>query len=359
MSISYTESNCAAESSAPHAGSAAEHRIAALEEQVARLAARLEAVTARPVVPAAPLAAAPLAAAPLAAAPVAAARTTRDTGWDRRALLRRGGMVLAGAAGAAALPALSGTAAAATGPTVTAGGSVEELAPTSFNTTSAPGVAQLNLGPASPSTNAVVYPGGSVTKAGDLFGSNRPINGLSMLTYTHAPAENSYAPAVGTVYTDYLANMFVPVAPGKGALPAFGFTLPAANTKLDVDLSPLLAAGASLTAAFINLTVYGQGGAGYLTIWPSGLPKPYASVINWSGPNQAATVLQLIVPNASNVISVGSTSKVVVRVNVTAVLVGSPAEVAPGVALTQSGVSPSTPAQARRAAAQAAWASRA
>ena len=188
---------------------------------------------------------------------------------DRRAMLRRGGAVLAGAAGVMALPGMVSGASAASGGTLMLGAANDaqgnQTSLTSANTSdlatlvvtgthetnvnsvaaagstaatpaSSYGQSQLNLTPAvaytdggTGSTKGLVVgpfsPNPATSKTGDLFASTATTSGdtaiASDLVYTHsgqftaantAGNQQTYASVLGAVYTSAFHNVFVPIA---------------------------------------------------------------------------------------------------------------------------------------------------
>ena len=215
--------------------------------------------------------------------------------YDRRALLRRGGYVVAGAAGVAALPALTacgdgsnlllGRANVAQSPT-TLTRSVSSATPTLILGSSAPTAAnpQLRLSPL-----RAAPPAG--TQPGDLFAQAGSSAAPALLYFTHQPRQASVGAAVGTVYTDFLANLFVPVSQLEGsgyAGPrAFSGTVDAAHTPATIDLSRFLAADGLAVAVVGTLSVSQPSGVGFATVstpptapaiphvsWPAAAQRP-------------------------------------------------------------------------------------
>lgn len=60
-----------------------------------------------------------------------------------------------------------------------------------------------------------------------------------------------------------------------------------------IALSGIFSSGFDLTAV-LNVTVTGTVGAGFLTLWESGLPRPVVSAINWWGSNQTYGNLSVV-----------------------------------------------------------------
>lgn len=261
------------------------------EDRVAQLEAQVSALTAR-----------------LTGQGGGRAREGAPVGYDRRALLRRGGIAAAaGLAGAAALPGLTGTAAAANGQPVVIGtaNAADAGGTTSLTATNPP--AATTRGPSSRPTFAVsnqatrqiTLPGTSSTKtvgapamritpgpstvdygpdddtgvAGDMtFASN-------FLYFTH---ESSVPPtgtdpgliaASGNVYTSYFANFFVAINPTR-ILDTRGNNKPSgtyesgtgrlvAGTRIVIDLAPF-AVGTYAVAG--SVTCVSPDSAGFLSV---------------------------------------------------------------------------------------------
>lgn len=206
---------------------------------------------------------------------------------DRRALLRRGGAVLAGAAGVAALT--TGRASAAAGDPVVLGANNDAQATATTITSSTASAtlalansasgAAANVVPVSPAFDVDVYVG--ATKSGDL------VNHTGALLFTHDPSR------VGEVYTDAWASQLVPIKPQRmldtrtaagrdhvlnrtGAFDSAGRLL--AGHTISLDLSDLVFDG---VAVYANLTIVQPLKAGYATLWPSGT-RPGISSINYA-----------------------------------------------------------------------------
>jgi hypothetical protein len=310
-------------------------RVAALERQVAELTARLEPPQER---------------------------------YDRRALLRRGGAVLAGVAGAVALPTaavaneadplLLGQANdAGTATTSLTGGSPEAAALQVANRSTAgahvapalrivPGAGTGGLDPAR-------------TAAGDLASSG------DLLWYGHVSTAGG-AGVAGAVYTSAFANHLeflteprrvLDTRPGEStdeagnpndratrvvAAERDGSGRLAAGTSLVLDLSGLVRDGAGV---FANLTVVGPASSGFLTAYPTpdgtartdGLDRPAASNLNFVRGTPALANFALVRLGSGGRISIFTTSLAHVLLDVTAVSVTQPFSLvqspAPGAAL--------------------------
>lgn len=281
--------------------------------------------------------------------------------YDRRSLLRRGGAALAaGAAGAMVLPQLTGTAAAANGDPVNQGATNTAGAATTIdrntndgnptlivsNTTTAesPGTRNKALGspplrvtpapilPASGSTPATALgPDAASSKSGDLF-VQAGLDGVpTQLLFTHESATGSGSnlnpAAIGSVYTDYLANLFVPVKQDSSAR--------AAHLKVgtggvgQINFTSFLAPNGFLVAAVGVLQVSkGQAGNGYLTLFPNGTGRPSISALTWLFPNDRISTLAIAIPGNGNITNVFASLGCEVFFDVVGLLVPSPASVA-------------------------------
>ena len=297
-------------------------RVAALERQVAALTARL---------------------------------APPDERYDRRTLLRRGGAVLAGAAGAAV--ALPGTAAAADGDAVLAGRDNQASAPTALSGGTADD-ATLRL--ANPSTagpyaapSLRLEPGAGAqgldparVDAGDLASSG------DLLWYGHAGAAGG-AGVVGAVYTSAFANHLELLAEPRrvldtrpGAATDEGGNPNDRRTRVvagEFDAAGRLVAGSSLVldlsglvvsavAVFANLTVVGPTGNGFLTAYPTaagaprsdGLDRPASSNLNYVRGTPALANFALVRLGEGARMSIYTTTSAHVLLDLTAVSVTEP-----------------------------------
>ena len=266
----------------------ADARIAALEAQVARLTAALEQ-------------------------PRRSEGAEPPAAYDRRTLLRRGGLALA--AGVVAVPALARPAAAATGDPLiigkadnTAGaGAVTGLtasnpdAPTLSlaNTATTTDPADNTVTLAHPSLRLVPSaaefgPDPRTADAGDLASSGE------MLWYTHVSAEGADSSIFGMVHTSAYANYlefirpyrvldtrrFTPAADNAGRTKIINTPSTAfdgtgklrGQQTLTLDLSDLVVAGAGVVG---NITVAAPEGSGFFTVFPGGQARPGTSNINY------------------------------------------------------------------------------
>lgn len=295
-------------------------RVAELERQVAELAARLE-----------------------------------PERYDRRALLRRGGAVLAGAAGAAV--ALPGTAAAAEGDPVLAGRPNDAATQTSLTGGTADAATLRLRNPASagayaaPSLRLEPDAGGAGldparNAAGDLASSG------DLLWYGHVDAAGG-AGVVGAVYTSAFANHLEFLDEPRRVLDtrAGGATDESGNpndrrTRVvagDFDAAGRLRAGAALVldlsglvvggvGVFANLTVVGPAGNGFLTAYPTpagvpradGLDRPASSNLNYVRGTPALANFVLVRLGDGARISIYTTTLAHVLLDLTAVSVAEP-----------------------------------
>jgi hypothetical protein len=272
------------------------------------------------------------------------------SGYDRRMLLRRGGAVLAGAAGAMALPALTGSAAAADGANLVLGNGTAnaEATTTSLNRTVNDGPATLLLsnntapisgraGLGSPPLNlkpSLYQPDTTTSKSGDFLvtAGNSSTNTPTQLLFTHESASGGTEAAIGSVYTDYLANLFQPVTQNSSAR-AFHQVIGKGQVG-QINFNPFLASNGFLIAAVgvlqVNKT---QGGSGYLTLYPAGSARPSISAITWYYPNERLSTMAIAVPGGSannlNKVNVYASLGAEVFFDVVGLFVPSPASVAP------------------------------
>ena len=269
----------------------ADARIAALEAQVARLTAALEQPSRGPV----------------------PATSDEPAAYDRRTLLRRGGLAVA--AGVAAIPMLARPAAAASGDPLVLGkaDNTADANPTGL-TAAIPGAATLSLANTATSTDASdntvtlahpslrlvpsaaeFGPDARTADAGDLASSGE------MLWYTHLSAETNNGSAIfGMVHTSAYANYLEFIRPyrvldtrrtspaadnaGRSKIintPSTAFDAAGklrGGQTLTVDLSDLVVAGAGVVG---NITVAAPEAAGFFTVFPGGQQRPGTSNINY------------------------------------------------------------------------------
>jgi hypothetical protein len=270
--------------------------------------------------------------------------------YDRRSLLRRGGAALAaGAAGAMVLPQLTGTAAAANGDPVTLGNGAPASPLQSTNNATAgttiidtnntgdPTLSLVNSGGArtggvgSPPLRVAaspLFPDPATSQSGDFFVQAGNGGVPTQLLFTHESGDGSTNPAaIGSVYTDYLANLFVPVKQDSTAR-AFHQTLPRGGVG-QINFTPFLAPNGFLIAAVGVLQVNKvQGGNGYLTLFPNGTSRPSISAITWLYPNDRLSTLSIAIPGNNNIVNVYAAMGAEVFFDVVGLLVPSPASVA-------------------------------
>ena len=273
---------------------------------------------------------------------------------DRRALLRRSGAVIAGAAAALALP---DTVQAAEGDAVLAGRSTDAgPAPTTLSggTAQEPALDLANpttTGPYAAPTLRLTPSGAdgldpATVAAGDLA------SGGELLWYGHASA-SSGAGVVGAVYTSAFANHLEFLdAPRRvldtrsggttdeggnpndrrnrvvaGRFDSSGRLL--AGTSLVLDLSELVLSGVGI---FANLTVVGPTSSGFLAAYPTpdgaprtdGLDRPAASSLNFVRGVPALANFAVVRLGPGGRISIFSTALAHVLLDLTAVSVTAP-----------------------------------
>jgi hypothetical protein len=231
-----------------------------------------------------------------------------DRGVGRRAMLRRGGVVVAGAVGAGvAGAAVAGSANAATGSPVVQGqvNSVgtdqpateitvtNNLSPTPTVILTNPGSRTVNtVAEASPplrlTPSAVANPSFSAGVGGDMVATND-----GELWFTHNIATVGPVPAI--VHTDVNSNSFVPLsapqrildtrtAAGRvhvldpvGKFDSAGRLL--AGKIIHIDLTGLVIFGDAVTS---NLTAVLALSGGFMTLWSGAGSRPNASSINFT-----------------------------------------------------------------------------
>jgi hypothetical protein len=312
----------------------AEARITALEEQIARLESRL-AGDPRPAPPA----------------------------YDRRALLRRGGAVLAGAAGALAVPGLAGTAAAANGDPLTVGGTFAGTTPTTLvnNHTSGPRQALVakstGLFDGAAGAPLQVFPGAAplnyeTSQSGDLFTDPGGGGVPPTLTFTHDGATSADVAGVGTVYTDYLANVYVPM---RRDLPrAVNRVRLTAGQTLTVNSDVYFEPGAYVVGLVATFTAIDTTGVGYATLNAFGDP-PTNPCLQWSAAGQRVCTQVIVPPRPDGKLSIWVAGTCTVYLFITGAFVPSPAHVKAS-SMQSMTAAARTPA-ARQAAARQRWGS--
>jgi hypothetical protein len=215
---------------------------------------------------------------------------TEDGSVDRRSVLRRGSALLAGVAGVGAVAAAAAPAAGAAKGDPVVQGEANDAGTDTTSLTSSSAEATLAVANGAsgaavrvePATGALDYDAYlAATQSGDV------INDAGALLFTHDDD------ALGEVYTDYFANLLVPIAPVRAldTRTAAGRT-GVLNKAGNLDSQGRLIAGHTIqvtladevflgTAGFFNLTVVMPLRGGYAVLWPTGT-RPPASSINFS-----------------------------------------------------------------------------
>lgn len=287
---------------------------------------------------------------------------------DRRALLRRGGVALAGAVGLAATPMLARPAFAANGNPVTIGAANSGTSQTGLAAdqsaatlalansyyvsenqggSSVPVVgAPLNVAPTAPPANQPPPVGPSISTAqpGDLLSAG------GVLFYTHLAPPQAAQAISGVVYTSAFANLIVPVTPFR-ALDTrqtghvggnYGRTLIVNTPASAFAPNGQLGAGQTLTinlSAFVfdgyavlgNLTVVSPLAGGYATAFPPGA-RPATSSVNYTpGEIIANFLLSPLGPNTDQ-LSIYTVQQAHILFDVTAFVVADVVDVNPNVA---------------------------
>jgi hypothetical protein len=262
-----------------------------------------------------------------------------DRAVDRRALLRRGGAIVAATvAGAAAVEAVNaGGAQAAPGDPVIQGQSNDAAAAqttlTSSATTST--LALANTGSHAPVKLAQQAFSSFTPAAG---GELENLDGDLFYTFDFGPG---IGPVQGFVYTEFTANQVVTIIPQRildtrssagrlhilnktGNLDSSGRLL--AGHTIRIDLSSLEVAAAS---AFCNLTVAHPLTAGYMTLFPGGT-RPNMSSINFTT-NEVIANFAVTGTSTTDTVSIYSSATSHVLLDITAFNVGSPAQINPAI----------------------------
>jgi hypothetical protein len=269
-------------------------------------------------------------------------QSPHDGGFNRRALLRGGGAVVA--ASVAALAVNAGDARAAAGDPVVAGqandAGTAETSLTSAATTSTLAVA--NTGDHAPLTLTQQDFAAFTPAAG---GELENLDGD--LYYT---VDFGGQPVPGLVFTEFTANQVVTITPQRvldtrssggranilnpaGNLDSTGRLL--GGRTIEIDLSGLEFAAAS---ALCNLTAVSPLTAGYMTLFPGGT-KPATSSINFA---KGAVIANFAVTGTSgtDTVSLFSNTTSHVLLDITGFNVGSPSQINPtvlGAAATSAG----------------------
>jgi hypothetical protein len=96
-----------------------------------------------------------------------------------------------------------------------------------------------------------------------------------------------------------------------------------------INFTPFLAPNGFLVAAVGVLQVgKGQGGNGYLTLFPNGTSRPSISALTWLYPNDRLSTLSIAIPGNGNIVNVYASLGAEVFFDVVGLLVPSPASVA-------------------------------
>ena len=282
---------------------------------------------------------------------------------NRRALLRRGGVIVAATvAGAAAVDALSGgSAQAATGDNLVIGQTNDaDTDPTSL--TSA--VAAV----AAPASTLVLENTGDnapLDLVAQSFDTFTPVAGgelvnLDGFLYNTSDFGDPFGVATGFVFTEFTANQVVTINPqraldtrtlagrqnilnpGSGNIDGSGRLV--GGRTINIDLSNYEFAA---EAAFCNLTAVAPTAAGFMTLFPGGT-RPSTSSIDFTA---GQTIANFAVTGTSDIDSVSIFSNVTTHVllDITAFNVGSPAQINPVIL----SASPATPANRVAARAKA------
>jgi hypothetical protein len=234
-----------------------------------------------------------------------------DRAVGRRALLTRGGVVVAGVVGAgAAGAAVAGPANATTGQSVLQGSlnsvgtdqpatevtATNNLAPTPTMIVTNPGSRVVNtITEATPSLRLTKSPVANPSTTG--VGGDMVATSDGELWFTHSIPVTGNPPVIvpAIVHTDLNSNSFVPLAaPNRvldtrtsagrasvldptGKFDSTGRLL--AGKTIHVNLTSLVIFGDAVTA---NLTVTKSAAAGFLTLWSGAVTRPNASSINFT-----------------------------------------------------------------------------
>jgi hypothetical protein len=252
--------------------------------------------------------------------------SANDRDVNRRALLRRGGVIVAATvAGAAAVEALNaGGAQAAPGDPVLQGQSNDaataQTSLTSSATTSTLAVA--NTGAHAPVELVEQSFASFVSVAG---GELANLDGVLYSTLDFGGTTGSLP---GLVFTRTSAGR-VHILNTAGNIDSAGRLL--ANHTINIGLSSLEVAAAS---AFCNLTVVGPLSGGFMTLFPGGT-RPATSSINFS---TGAVIANFAVTGTSNTdtVSIYSAATSHVLLDITAFNVGSPGQINPAILPTSA-----------------------
>jgi hypothetical protein len=281
--------------------------------------------------------------------------SAHDRDVNRRALLRRGGVIVAATvAGVTAVEALNaGDAQAAPGDPVLQGQSNDAATAQTTLTSSA-----------TTSTLAVANTGAHapVKLAQQAFASFIPAAGgelenLDGVLYSTLDFGGTIGPFPGFVYTEFTANQVVTIVPQRildtrtsagrvhilnktGNLDSAGRLL--GGHTINIGLGSLEVAAAS---AFCNLTVVQPPTAGYMVLFPGGT-RPKTSSIDFA---KGAVIANFAVTGTSitDTVSIFSSATSHVLLDITAFNVGSPAQIKPAILPLSASGAPSRQLAAR------------
>jgi len=263
-----------------------------------------------------------------------------DRDVNRRALLRRGGVIVAATvAGVTAVEVLNaGDAQGAPGdPLVLGQANDSGTAPTSLTggATTGPTFTVANTGAHAPLELAQQSFGSFVSVAGGELAN------LDGLLYSTLDFGGTIGPFPGFVYTEFTANQVVTIVPRRildtrtsagrvhilnktGNLDSTGRLL--GGHTIRIDLSSLEVAAAS---AFCNLTAVHPLTAGYMTLFPGGTRPPTSSINFTTG----AVIANFAVTGTSSTdtVSIFSSATSHVLLDITAFTVGTPAQINPAI----------------------------
>jgi hypothetical protein len=268
--------------------------------------------------------------------------SANDRDVNRRALLRRGGVIVATTvAGVAAVEALNANDArgVAGDPLILGQANDSGTPPTSLTSGATTGatLTVVNTGAHAPVELSQQSFASFVSVAG---GELANLDGVLYSTLDFGGTTGSLP---GLVYTEFTANQVVPIVPQRildtrtsagrvnilnksGNLDSAGRLL--GGHTINIDLSGLEVAAAS---AFCNLTVVSPLSGGYMTLFPGGT-RPATSSINFT---TGAVIANFAVTGTSNIdtVSIFSSATSHVLLDITAFNVGSPGQIRPAIRL--------------------------
>lgn len=261
--------------------------------------------------------------------------TAPEHDLDRRSLLRRGGAALAGVAALGATgAAVASPAGAGAGDPVLQGAANDAGAATTSLTSSAHRTAV--LANTSGGGVSLQLPDSTATFDNDVFLAGRQSGDLvnldGDLLFTHNPD------FTGTVYTDYWANVVVPITPQR-VLDTKADRSNVTNPSGNIDSAGRLIAGHSITvdlaeyvfegvAGLFNLTVASPATSGYLVMWPGGA-RPATSTVNFTAGQNIANFAVCGLTDDTVRIFAQQTTRVIL--DVTGFFAGGPWRVNPAV----------------------------